>query len=104
MTTPDGSDEVDKLNRRFAKKVDSLNWQSLSYQKKALQMHNAALARLIADKQAEELERFEPFFKGDHSKCPDPRTCIGYENARNDFDNEKAIRIAELKKGETTDD
>jgi hypothetical protein len=32
----------------------------------------------------------------DHSKCPDPKTCIGYMNAESDFDNEKELRLAAL--------
>jgi hypothetical protein len=48
--------------------------------------------------QKAELESFDPMFKGDHSKCLDPRSCIGYQNAQSDFDNEKEIRLTELKR------
>ncbi len=57
----------------------------------------AALQSHIADQVREAIQKFEPFFTGDHSKCPNPMTCIGYENARSDFDNEKAILLESLK-------
>lgn len=44
----------------------------------------------------DELRNFDPFFKGDHSKCPDKMTCIGYQNAQCDFENECEIRVYDL--------
>jgi hypothetical protein len=42
-----------------------------------------------------ELKAFEPLQR-DHSKCIDAHTCIGYQNAASDFDNEKQIRLDQL--------
>jgi hypothetical protein len=44
----------------------------------------------------DELSKFKPFYDGDHSNCIDKRGCIGYENARSDYDNEREIRINQL--------
>lgn len=42
-----------------------------------------------------ELRAFEPLQRT-HDKCLDPRSCIGYQNAASDFDNEKEIRLTQL--------
>lgn len=52
----------------------------------------------------DELKNFEPFFDGDHSKCLDPKTCIGYGNAESDFINEREIRLAQLSQDRSEDD
>lgn len=39
--------EIQTLRKRFAKKVDSLNWQSISYQKKANEQFDEALLSLF---------------------------------------------------------
>lgn len=56
------------------------------------------LSALITQQRIDELENFEPLFKGNHSKCPDPTgSCIGYQNAESDFYNEKQIRLSKLR-------
>lgn len=61
----------------------------------------AAIEQLLVEARIDELQNFNlPQY--DHSKCPTAiegvisNGCIGYENARSDFDNEKEIRLAEL--------
>lgn len=55
----------------------------------------AAINTLLVEARKDELIDFNlPQY--DHSKCIDKKTCIGYENAQSDFDNEKELRIAEL--------
>lgn len=39
--------ELDTIINRFAKKVDSLNWQSITYQKSAKATHKAQIKKLL---------------------------------------------------------
>lgn len=56
---------------------------------------SALLRRVEVEARVDELTTFNlPQY--DHSKCIDKRSCIGYQNAQSDFDNEKEIRLAEL--------
>lgn len=85
------------------------NRKSYIHEKEIVGLGHAQMLieRLISQEAAkariDELKNFEPLFKGDHSKCPDPRNCIGYQNAESDFDNEKELRLAALTKGGDTD-
>lgn len=61
--------------------------------KNALQekYHEGELKGRIAERKVTELP-----FDGDHSKCLDKHSCIGYQNAASDLYNENLLRIAEL--------
>lgn len=61
-----------------------------------VQALTALCRRIEGEARIDELEAFNPL-QTDHSNCPMPMTCIGYENAVSDFDNEKEIRLAELR-------
>jgi hypothetical protein len=63
----------------------------------ALADAKAALLRREKRVRAQELDDFKPFYKGNHSQCIDKMSCIGYQNAQSDFDNEKALRLAQLR-------
>ena len=62
----------------------------------------AALKALLTEARIAELTNFEPL-QQDHTKCPQAISgimsngCIGYENAVSDFDNEKELRLTQLK-------
>lgn len=51
----------------------------------------------LIDEFVEDVRNWNPFFTGDHSKCPSPENCIGYQNAESDFDYEKENFINLLK-------
>lgn len=58
-----------------------------------------AIMGIIDEAVLKTLEKWNPLYDGDHSACIDKMSCIGYQNARSDFDNEKEILIAALQKG-----
>ena len=72
----------------------------------------AAIKKLITTREQQvatearidEREHTKLPFTGDHSECPDKRTCIGYQNAESDLYNENLIRIAELKAPKEVED
>lgn len=49
-------DNLDTIRKRYARKVDSLNWQSISYQKEANKKFNEQLTSLINQIVSKELE------------------------------------------------
>lgn len=61
--------------------------------RKAIEAH---ITREIEAARINELENFNPFWMTDHIYCPVAETCVGYQNALSDFDNEKALRLKEL--------
>jgi hypothetical protein len=60
--------------------------------------------RLHLEARRDELLNFDPLMH-DHNLCIMPTTCVGYQNAESDWQNERNIRIAELDKliAEVTD-
>ena len=69
------------------------------YQIRLLAAHTQAkqaILRLQDLARIDELQNTKPPFGGDHSECPEPMTCIGYQNAESDLYNESLNRIAQL--------
>lgn len=58
MTNPTEAldSKIHALNKRFAKKVDSLNWQSISYQKKAFEAQDEAIKDLLLEARLDEIQ------------------------------------------------
>lgn len=58
-------------------------------------VHKDMVDRAVREARVDELNNFNlPEY--DHSKCIDIHSCIGYQNAQSDFDNEKESRIFAL--------
>lgn len=94
MTDQPGNNPVDDIILSIAYEAGlmprgkTISVNTFHQQKAAIQRYALSVAR-------EELEKFEPLQRN-HDKCIDSMSCIGYQNAASDFDNEKEIRLAEL--------
>lgn len=80
---------LSELERELLKVTDPLDRHKVVL---AYAVHMQAREVSIA---VEAIKNFNPL-QTDHSKCLDPRACIGYQNAASDFDNERDLYIAGL--------
>lgn len=58
---------------------------------------DAHIRRATLEAQHTVIKNFEPLQRT-HDTCPDVHSCIGYQNAASDFDNEKEILLTAISK------
>lgn len=102
--TPQGDSKADTAEAKILAILDEMDFKLTGTPKhwektpERIAIENEAVQQLkglLVDARIDELTNFNlPEY--DHTKCIDKMTCIGYESAQSDFDNEKELRLAAL--------